>query len=165
MPRIVLLRPDAPYRIISLGESPRRPFKPVVGLSGAFDFPLIAHYRFFVTAHLFMPDHVRLLIRVSNSLESFMNLLRRPALIPILMFAAISFAQQSAPAPEAPKDMITRIFFGEFSERPALPPRWFDGGQSYTAMEPAADGHGRDLVKYDTATGKIREVLITAAQL
>ena len=60
---------------------------------------------------------------------------------------------------------MTRIFTGEFSERPSPPPRWFDDGQSYIAMEPAADGHGRDLVKYDTATGKNREVLITAAQL
>ena len=92
-------------------------------------------------------------------------LLRRLTFVLILAFAAVSFAQQPTPAPEAPKDMITRIFTGEFSERPAPPPRWFDGGQSYTTMEPAADGHGRDLVKYDTATGKIREVLITAAQL
>ena len=73
--------------------------------------------------------------------------------------------QQPAPAQEAPKDTITRIFTGEFSERPSPPPRWFDDGQSYIAMEPAAGGHGRDLVKYDTATGKNREVLITAAQL
>jgi dipeptidyl-peptidase-4 len=92
--------------------------------------------------------------------------LHRFAFISILVFSAVSFAQQPATAPpEAPKDTITRIFTGEFSERPSPPPRWFDGGQSYTTMEPAAGGHGRDLVKYDTATGKNREVLITAAQL
>ena len=82
-----------------------------------------------------------------------------------ILFSAVSFAQQSATAPEKPKDTITRIFTGEFSERPSPPPRWFDDGQSYIAMEPAAGGHGRDLVKYDTATGKNREVLITAAQV
>src|SRR5215831_7712326 len=91
--------------------------------------------------------------------------LRRIALISILVLSAVSFAQPSVPAPEALKDTITRIFTGEFSERFSPPPRWFDGGQSYTTTEPAAGGRGRDLVKYDTATGKNREVLITAPQL
>ncbi|HEY6252913.1 MAG TPA: DPP IV N-terminal domain-containing protein, partial [Candidatus Angelobacter sp.] len=91
--------------------------------------------------------------------------LRRFAFISILVLSAESFAQQPAPAPETPKDTISRIFTGEFTERLPPPPRWFDGGQSYITMEPAAGSHGRDLVKYDTATGKNREVLITAAQL
>jgi len=89
--------------------------------------------------------------------------LRRFALISILVLSAVSFAQQ--PAPETPKDTITRIFTGEFSARFPPAPRWFDGGQSFITTEPAAGGHGRDLVKYDTATGTKREVLITAAQL
>ena len=83
----------------------------------------------------------------------------------ILVLSAVLFAQQPAPAPETPKDTITRIFTDEFSEPFSPPPRWFDGGQSYTTMEPTAGGHGRDLVRYDTAAGKNREVLITAAQL
>jgi dipeptidyl-peptidase-4 len=93
--------------------------------------------------------------------------LRRFVFASILVLPAVAFAQQPAPAstPETPKDTITRIFTNEFNERPSPPPRWFDGGQSYIAMEPAAGGHGRDVVKYDTATGKNREVLITAAQL
>ncbi|MGE5757745.1 MAG: DPP IV N-terminal domain-containing protein, partial [Sideroxydans sp.] len=91
--------------------------------------------------------------------------LRRLAFVLIVAFSAVSFAQQPASAPEAPKDMITRIFTGEFSQRFTPPPRWFDGGQSYIAMEPTTGGHGRDVVKYDTATGKNREVLITATQL
>ena len=95
---------------------------------------------------------------------------RRCAFLSILALSAQSFAQQAATAPdtqkETQKDTITRIFSGEFSERPSPPPRWFDGGQSYIAMEPAAgQSHVRDVVKYDTATGKNREVLITAAQL
>src|SRR5215467_8843016 len=81
----------------------------------------------------------------------------------ILIMSAVSFAQNETQSQS--KDTITRIFTNEFSERPAPPPRWFDGGQSYIAMEPAAGGKGRDVVKYDTATGKNREVLITAAQL
>ena len=91
--------------------------------------------------------------------------LRRFTFVSILMLSAVSFAQQPAPTPETPKDTITRIFTNEFSERPSPPPRWFEGGESYIAIEPAAGGHGRDVVKYDTATGKNREVLITAAQL
>ncbi len=93
------------------------------------------------------------------------RVLRYLGFISILVLSAVSSAQQPAPAQETPKDTITRIFTGEFSERPSPPPRWFDDGQSYIAMEPAAGGHGRDLVKYDTATGKNREVLITAAQV
>jgi dipeptidyl-peptidase 4 len=81
------------------------------------------------------------------------------------VFSAVSFAQEPAAAPQTPKDTISRIFTGEFSERPSPPPRWFDGGQSYMMTEPAAGGHGRDLAKYDIATGKNRDVLITAAQL
>src|ERR1051326_9376905 len=80
--------------------------------------------------------------------------LPRLALISMLLVSAASLAQQPAPAPEAPKDTITRIFAGEFSERPAPPPRWFDGGQSYITTEAAAAGQGRDLEKYDTAKGK-----------
>jgi dipeptidyl-peptidase 4 len=90
---------------------------------------------------------------------------RRSIFISILLLSALSFAQRPGPASETPEDTITRIFTGEFNEPFPPPPRWFDGGQSYIAMEPAAGGHGRDLVKYDTATGKNREVMITAAQL
>src|SRR5262249_43196147 len=99
--------------------------------------------------------------------ENLMNqhALRCFASFSVLALSAASFAQQPAPAPETPKDTITRIFTGEFSERFSPPPRWFEGGQSYITMEPGAGGHGRDLVKYDSATGKNREVLITAAQL
>ena len=75
------------------------------------------------------------------------------ALISILMFSAASFAQQPAPATETPKDTITSIFTGEFSERPSHPPRWFDGGQSYIAREPAAGGHGRDREPVPLQTG------------
>jgi dipeptidyl-peptidase-4 len=90
---------------------------------------------------------------------------RRFPFFSILVLSAVSFAQQAAPASEAPKDTITRIFNGEFRERLSPPPLWFDGGQSYIETEAAAGGHGRDVVRYDTATGEKREVLITAAQL
>jgi dipeptidyl-peptidase-4 len=91
--------------------------------------------------------------------------LRRFAFISILVLSVLSSAQQPAPGPETPKDTITRIFTGEFRETFSPPPSWFDGGQSYITIEPAAGGRGRDVVKYDTATGKNREVMITGAQL
>ncbi|HLJ90872.1 MAG TPA: DPP IV N-terminal domain-containing protein [Candidatus Angelobacter sp.] len=93
--------------------------------------------------------------------------IRRFAAISILALPAMLFAQQPVPAPtqETSKDMISRIFTGEFSEHFSPAPSWFNGGQSYITMEPTAGGHGSDLVKYDTATGMNREVLITAAQL
>ena len=90
--------------------------------------------------------------------------LRAAALLLASSLSLLTFAQQPAATKPAP-DMLTRIFTGEFSERFTPPPRWFDNGQSYITMEPTADKKGRDVVKYDTATGKNREVLITAAQL
>src|ERR1051326_1653531 len=111
----------------------------------------------------FLPYHRSFHIHAENLMNQVA--LPRLALISMLLLSAASLAQQPAPVPEAPKDTITRIFAGEFSERPAPPPRWFDGGQSYITTEAEAAGQGRDLVKYDTATGKNREVLITAAQL
>ncbi|MEO7272071.1 MAG: DPP IV N-terminal domain-containing protein [Vicinamibacterales bacterium] len=69
----------------------------------------------------------------------------------------------TASAPAAP-DMIGRIFSGEFSPRLPPPPRWFGAGQSYLVPEPTATG-GVEVVRYDTATGARRDVLITAAQL
>jgi dipeptidyl-peptidase-4 len=56
--------------------------------------------------------------------------------------------------------MIGRIFSGEFSPRFPPPPRWFGDGESY--LVPEASG---DLVRYDTATGARRDVLVPAAQL
>jgi dipeptidyl-peptidase-4 len=92
--------------------------------------------------------------------------LRRIAFALMFVISVLSVAQQPAPAKVPESDMITRIFSGEFSERPTPAPRWFDGGKSYIAMEPApAGGRGRDVVKYDTATGKKLEVLITAARM
>jgi dipeptidyl-peptidase-4 len=41
---------------------------------------------------------------------------------------------------------------------------WENGGNSYTILEPSADGKGTDIVAYETATGK-RSVQVSAAQL
>ena len=82
-----------------------------------------------------------------------------------------AFAQQQQPAPtkqkEAEVNPLSRVFSPEFYGRFRAPSRWFDNGASYLAWEPVKGGApgARELVKYDTATGKQREVLVTPAQL
>jgi dipeptidyl-peptidase-4 len=51
-------------------------------------------------------------------------------------------------------------FFPEFPGRS----RWLEDGSAYTTLERSEAGPGRDLVKYDAASGE-REVLVSAAQL
>ena len=88
-------------------------------------------------------------------------------LVPAIVLAVpvLVSAQQPAPPAAAPGDMIDRIFAArEFSARPAPQPQWFDGGASYLLVE--AEGAGRmNVVRYDSATGAKRDVLITTAQL
>jgi dipeptidyl-peptidase-4 len=53
----------------------------------------------------------------------------------------------------------------KYSARPFGPARWLAGGESFTTVEASPAGHGtRDIVRYDTATGK-RDVLIAASDL
>jgi hypothetical protein len=75
-------------------------------------------------------------------------------------------AQAIAPA-AAPPDLIGRIFSGEFATRFPPPPRWFGSGATYVTTEPTSTpgARGMDVVEYDTATGRRRDVLITTAQL
>ena len=89
-----------------------------------------------------------------------------------LALASIVAASVGAAAPQAPAvvqrpaapDAIERIFSGELLPQFPAAPRWFDDGRSYLVTEPARGG-GEDVVKYDSATGQRREVLVTAAQL
>jgi dipeptidyl-peptidase 4 len=95
------------------------------------------------------------------------HVVRRLAQAFVLAAPVLVFAQQSAPPPAvAPAgDMIDRIFAArEFSARPAPQPAWFDGGASYLLVEPDGAGH-INVVRYDSATGAKRDVLITASQL
>ncbi len=62
--------------------------------------------------------------------------------------------------------MIDRIFARrEFSPRPALQPQWFEGGRSYLLVEARPDSNQVSVVRYDSATGTRRDVLISASQL
>src|SRR5262245_17124614 len=97
------------------------------------------------------------------------HVLRRLALALILAAPVLLSAQQPAPpaAVATPGDMIDRIFGArEFSPRATPQPEWFDGGASYLLVEPAGSGAGQmNVVRYDSATGAKRDVLITPAQL
>ncbi|MBA3658086.1 MAG: S9 family peptidase, partial [Gemmatimonadales bacterium] len=58
-----------------------------------------------------------------------------------------------------------RIFASaEFRSQPFGPARWLEDGSAYTTLEPSADGPGRDIVRYDAASGR-REVLVPAGRL
>ncbi len=60
---------------------------------------------------------------------------------------------------------LERIFSqGDFHADGFGPARWLKDGSGYTTLEPSAEGPGRDLVKYDPASGR-RDVLIAAARL
>src|SRR4051812_7776718 len=93
---------------------------------------------------------------------------RRLALSLLLVAPVLVSARQTAvPSQAAAPDLIDRIFAAqEFAPRPALQPLWFDGGASYLLVESAADGSGHaNVVRYDSATGARRDVLVSAAQL
>src|SRR5262245_53627338 len=97
------------------------------------------------------------------------DIYRRLVLSLVLAAPIFVSAQQTArpPAVAASGDMIDRIFGRrEFSPRPAPQPQWFDGGASYLLVEPAGRGSSQmSVVRYDSATGAKRDVLITPAQL
>ena len=75
----------------------------------------------------------------------------------------------AAAAPAAAQDdpsllSIRRIYqTPEFAAHPFGPSRWLGDG-AYTTVEPAEDGPGSDLVRYDVERGS-REVLVSARQL
>ena len=87
-----------------------------------------------------------------------------------LLCAALVHAQ--APAPRAPSagadSLLTldRIFgSGEFAAHHVSSIRWTADGKGYTELEPGTGAHGgRDLVRYDVASGK-REVVVSAERL
>ena len=85
----------------------------------------------------------------------------RIALLGLLLVAAPLGAQQ------ADSSLLTldRIFASEeFDPRGISQLKWRENGAAYTTLEPARDGAGGELVRYETATGA-RSVLISAGAL
>ena len=52
----------------------------------------------------------------------------------------------------------------DFAVKSFGPARWLNSGEAYTTLEPSAAPGTKDLVRYETASGK-REVLVPASQL
>ena len=74
-------------------------------------------------------------------------------------------AQRVAAPTDSTRLTVDRIYGrGEFASASFGPVRWLDGGAGYTTLERAEGGRGRDIVRYDTETGR-REVLVPAARL
>ena len=75
------------------------------------------------------------------------------------------YAQAARPADPLP-EQLDRIFNKkDYEEKKFGPFQWLDGGKAYTTVEPspAALG-GKDIVRYDSATGT-RRVLVSASSL
>lgn len=77
-------------------------------------------------------------------------------------------AAQQAPPADPALLTVPRIYDGnDFASQPFGPARWLADGRAYTTLEQAAGAgraSGRDIVKYDAASGA-REILVAAARL
>jgi dipeptidyl-peptidase 4 len=81
--------------------------------------------------------------------------------------AALVLLVSPAAAQEADSTLLTltRVYgSGEFATKKFGPSRWLGDGSAYTTLEPAADGQGEDLIRYDVESGR-REVMVTAREL
>ncbi len=85
----------------------------------------------------------------------------RPALsLLTLVLPSLPCAAQDAATSRLTLD---RLFNGEF-DAAGYGPSWWLEDSGLATLEPAADGRGRDLVRFDPATGE-RTILVTAQQL
>ncbi|MEW6126364.1 MAG: S9 family peptidase [Acidobacteriota bacterium] len=84
-------------------------------------------------------------------------------LLIILFIAQMGFAQQTATDPS--RLTLERIYSSnEFTPNFLPQSRWIDGGAGYTTLEASKTAQGRDIVRYDTATGG-RAILVAAEKL
>ena len=91
--------------------------------------------------------------------------LRLPLLVLAVALAAASLAAQQIDRAKALDDQLGQIFSAAAYQVPRFgPARWLPDGSWYTTVERSADGNGRDIVRYDAATGA-RSVLISSKQL
>ncbi|HEX2187536.1 MAG TPA: S9 family peptidase [Longimicrobiaceae bacterium] len=89
--------------------------------------------------------------------------LRRSAAGVLLLLAAGASALH-AQGPGPGRLTVERVFSPEFYGDPFGPVKWLGDGSGYTTLEPAAEGAGRDIVRYDARTGQ-RSVLVAARRL
>ncbi|HKO16242.1 MAG TPA: DPP IV N-terminal domain-containing protein, partial [Gemmatimonadaceae bacterium] len=85
--------------------------------------------------------------------------------IPVLLLACVLAPSAGAQLPARVDSTLHALFASRtFVGERFGPARWLAGGDSYTTVEPAADGSGADIVAYDAATGR-RSVKVGASQL
>jgi len=85
----------------------------------------------------------------------------------LLLAGLLTAPRATALAQQADSSLLTldRIYGSkEFTARPFGPARWLEDGSAYTTLEPASDGGGQDIVRYDVESGR-REVMVSARQL
>ena len=84
----------------------------------------------------------------------------------LLLVALGVLTTGSAAAQDDPSLLSIRRLFQspEFAAEPFGPARWLGAGAAYTTVEPADDGSGMEIVRYDVERGS-REVLVPAARL
>ena len=88
----------------------------------------------------------------------------RRLLLPLLL-AALAAAGPALAQDDPSVLTIRRIYqTPEFASEPFGPSRWLGDGSAYTTVEPAAEGPGADIVRYDVEGGS-RQVLVAASQL
>ena len=77
----------------------------------------------------------------------------------------VSLEAQQSDRAKALDDQIGQIFSTATYQVPRFgPARWLPDGSSYTTVERAAEGAGREIIRYDAATAA-RSVLISTKQL
>ena len=89
-------------------------------------------------------------------------MIRRPLLL-FLALATIAHSRAFAQQTDPTLLTLDRLYAStEFAAQSLGPVRWLDGGTGYTRLEPSTTvKDGRDIVRYDTETGR-REVLVAA---
>jgi len=90
---------------------------------------------------------------------------RLPFALVSVAVAVVAVSARQSDRAKALDDQITQIFAANTYQVPRFgPARWLPDGSSYTTVEESADGNGRDIIRYDAASGA-RSVLISSKQL
>ena len=90
---------------------------------------------------------------------------RLPLALVSVAVAVVAVSAQPSDRAKVLDDQITQIFAANTYQVPRFgPARWLPDGSSYTTVEESADGNGRDIIRYDAASGA-RSVLISSKQL
>jgi dipeptidyl-peptidase-4 len=92
--------------------------------------------------------------------------LRRFVVFGLAICASLQLFAAEPKLPDALAARLDRIFAQkEFKAKTFGPAKWLDGGKAYTTVEPsAATPDGKDIVRYEAATGA-RRVLVPASSL